>query len=356
MLLWLPPLPVDDAAKTLDRFASFMRRSSSVAADLRLRSNMVPGEGKGRLILVRPNRVFFAITWNPNSYVFTQNESRIVEADRITKRYMQFGPAPQWVQPPAEINTLGGWTFPEALVDGDLRKFTGSAAVFQLVKPTPGVRVQTVSSTFDVENGKASLTARIDEIGRPLYLKFSRPSALGRFDMETYFSNWIVDRSYPPATFSGDLSKGYVADALPFEGWPIELGSNFPMGGWSTARETGTATIPGQRQGQTKYLVAIVGENCPPSQGLLDFLKRNRNAIESKRIGIVLIHADGKPAGIAVFPGVFDPTRKLLRKIGMPGTPAMYLLEKNGIALKCWYAYDRRQDRTYLAEILDSGK
>lgn len=340
MLFLLNSNYLTDADAALNRYAQFMGRWSTISVDIRARINAAGPEAKAKLTLKKPQCAAFDVSWNGVQYLFRQNESRIVEADRTAKRYRDYNSFSTWTSPPGDLSMVPQYAFPSILLLGDLRGVR-SMGSFKLRPSPPGVRAATITAKMQTMGGAIDYLLKIDELGRPLHIQWIADSPDGKMRVDQYFSNWIVDRAVPASTFSGALPSGFVPDALPLEPSPLAIDQAFPVADWST---------PIGFFGSSNALVVVADSQCSPSKKLIEFLAQSKGEIGAK-VGVAWIGSPGASRNLAVLQAKAPSAWK---KLHLSGTPALYLVGKNGTVKKLWIGFEGRSSSSLKQEIVEA--
>jgi|CXWL01.1.fsa_nt_gi hypothetical protein len=339
------------ADAVLDRYVSFMRRSSSLSVSIKVTNSQVPGEGSANLTVAKPNRMAFSVSWSGHQYSFFQDDKHVAEVNRSSKKYREWPSFSGLVSPPSEVSTIGHFSFPKLLLLNDIRQIGGTPKA-QVLPKAPGSRNQTVLLKYNTASGQAELEVTIDEFGRPVRSTNTQTVEGIRVASKMQFSNWILDRKYPASIFAGTLEPGYTADALPYEDIPIQADEKFQFKGWVQSGRSGN--IQGVLLSK-KYVLIAVRSGCEHSVRLLRLLEQNVTQIQRTGGSVGVLSLDGSSIK-TTFPTFVESNRNGVRNLRIAGTPTLFSVNSLGITKQVWFPVISDQPKILMQEILSSLK
>ncbi len=304
------------------RYDAFMKAHPTFVATLDVTSGGTVAKTTLRVARAA-RRLRFDAKADSLDYSVSSVETGYVELDRVSRKYDQ--------RP-----SIGGFRVYESRFSsapGLMPGFLLSAkttAVLGIGKPkvTAVAGGDELHSTVTTQNGPLELRLVVDPQGKPV--RFSRVGVGGS---TAWRLTSFADVAPTLAPFQVVPTAGYVPYALPDLPTPLAIGETVPLTGW---RQDGKAVDLGAIQRGKPRLLAVLGDDSPPSRAAEPFLKDL-----GKNLPVFVIG----PGGIT------DPSGTRLRRLSPPGAPMFYLVGADGKVLKLWFGFEAAKGAAWEGEV-----
>lgn len=294
-----------------NRFILFVRGAKTLSVHIDLHRPDRPTDGQADLILARPGKLFFHVSWGTEDYTYTVLNGEATEVDRGVKAYDEY-PTPGWQAPQANASTWVDSCFPVPFIDESI------------LVPNGNVDGQGHLSAFAFKDGDPPVQTT---------LKFS--------DYKTDFA--VLDSKFvlkPPAGFSA-----YSVDTLVP---PKAIGETLPplMLSGGTGRSESLETLLGGKPA----LIALLDPDSQPSQNALAVIEK------VKDIKILLVSTAPSAKGIRArsLPVFYDPKGAIGTTWHVGATPLIYVLDGKGKITNVWYGFDKNNAGKFATRISDA--
>lgn len=289
------------------RFDAFMKARPNFVAVV----DAVAGDrtiAHGTLRVVRPHRLRFDVKGTGFDYTVVSTESQYLEVERNERVYDEHASNGGLRIYDSRISGAPGF-LPAFLLAGS------TARLFGDLKTT--VKGDEIHGHMEGPMGLVDLTLTVNPQGQPL--SFASRTSDG-------FHVWkvvsIQAAKDDPAAFHLTAPLGFVPHALPDLPFPLAIGENAPLTGWTKGGRPVDLNEPDRGRPR---LLAVLGADCTPSRAARPFL------IELGKTMPVFLIGPGD---------ITDPTGQNLKRLSPPGTPMFYLVGPDGTVKKLWFGFD----------------
>jgi len=340
LLLLTQTAPAD---VVLDRYVAFHKSCPQMAISYTAKSG--PAWVKGEGLVDSGKRLFISMKAPDLDYVASITPRQVVELDKLTQLYDEHSGEEQAYVPKSRL-TGAVQMFPRWIRANDLRQILPKGVSFLISEPETigGASCDRVVAKYSLpDHSSGVIDASIDSTGVVRRMRILAQSLMGTTDFEWAFTEMRPIRASDEPKFDVKLPVGYVPYALPSNGDPVAVDRVFPMNGWATA--SGKLNL-GSKLGANGGLIAILGEDSPPSEAAKVALKRVASGVP------VVTLADG-PHAVSGLDG-FDPSGKLIDAVNPPSTPFFALVDGKGKVRRLWMGYDAEKSADFEKDIRNS--
>jgi hypothetical protein len=183
--------------------------------------------------------------------------------------------------------------------------------------------------------GESDLQILLGPDGRMLTLKILTKSMMGSRQLEWDFSNYTFPGDVRLSTFRLLEPLGFTPYSVGRLDQPLQRGDEFPVAGWVSA--TGAASDFSHLAAGKTFVVAYLGDEQGPAGRCKAALSQIEHALPVFIVGVGQYR---------------DPSGGLLRKIGAPGTPLVFLLNPNGKIRQLWFGYDGSDADSFVKDVM----
>jgi hypothetical protein len=327
MLLHLIVASGDPAEMALDRFESYIRNAGTLSFSVRSTHPSMPGtSGDGRLVIERPAKLAFDLKWDGGDYRYVIVDGEYLEIEHSSKQYDEYALGQRFAGPPTRIYWPALYAFPDMFGMGSLRPYAlGNKYRLTGVETIDGVSTERLEIDIGGEDGTLKAKAWIDAEGRLLKFDYASISIFGRDIKQFEFRDYRAGEPLSERTFHRDVPAGYMLFALPRPPIPIDIGLRVPLTGWADG--AGKPIEPAMLTSGQNLLLVVARRECGPSKRLLDALGEQKNQLGELGIRVAVLSEDPVESD---FLALRDPDGSKTLELGPPGTPMMYLLNREG--------------------------
>jgi hypothetical protein len=294
-----------------NRFLMFVRSIKTLSVHMSLHRPDRPTDGEADLVLARPGKLFYHLTWGPEDYTFAILNGQAIEIDRGIKLYDTY-PSPGWQPPEANGSDWVDSCFPMPFVnESDL-------------VPKGSVDAESHLTTLNFSEGDPPVKTTLKF--SDYKTNFDIPDSKFAVKPPAGFSAYSVDRLVPPHSIGEVLPPASLADGS---------GRSVTLGGLLHGK-------PG--------LIAIVDPESEISLGSLAVVKK------VKGIKVLLVNLNPAVKGFRAgsIPVLHDPQGKIGTDWRVGATPMFYLVDGKGKITNVWYGFDRNKADRFATQISDA--
>lgn len=294
-----------------NRFILFVRGAKTLSVHIDLHRPDRPTDGKADLILARPGKLYFHVTWGPEDYTYTLFNGEATEVDRSVRAYDEY-PVPGWQAPQANASSWVASCFPVPFTDESI------------IVPDGTVDGQGHLSAFAFIDGDPPVQTT---------LKFS-----------DYKKNFVIsDTKFilkPPPGFSAYSVDTLVPPRAIGNALPPQMLSN------GAGRSESLQTLLGGKPA----LIALLDPDSQPSQNALAIIEK------VKGIKVLLVSTGFSSKGIRAgsVPVFYDPKGEIGSAWHVGATPMFYIVDGKGKITNVWYGFDKSNAGKFVTEIGDA--
>jgi hypothetical protein len=349
MLLYLIAASSSDADMALTRFESLMRRVQTLQVEVESKHPSMSVPSSGTFTMQRPDRLAFESKWGEEDYSFVLKGSTALEKVRNERLYDEYVLNTGLSGPPSRISWAGPQAFPDMLVLGSLRRYSGpSKFTFVGNEQIDGQTTQRIRVQFDSESTKYEADAWIDGEGKLLQFDQKITATEGSDRKFLAFRNYRINQPVPAPIFDFEFPDGFRPFALPRGEVPLMIGNQAPLKGWvgSSGREEDLTPLTSKGG----LLLVVADPDCAPSQAALKALEERKRELDGMGVQVaVLTH--GKASMGSPFPTFYDPSGQSMNRLNPQGTPMFFLVDRKGMVAHLMQGFAPGSGPSMVAEI-----
>lgn len=294
-----------------NRFILFVRGAKTLSVHMSLHRPDRPTDGQADLILARPAKLSYHLTWGPEDYTYTIYNGQGMEVDRGIKLYDEY-PVPGWQPPEANGSPWVDSCFPVPFVDESL------------LVPSSSVDADGHLSAFAFTAGDPP----VKTIVKFSDYKTDFPVSDAQFMLKppVGFSAYSVDTPVPPRAIGQTLPSATLVDE----------------GGRSSSLDQLLAGKP--------TLIAVLDPESQPSLNSISVVKTVKNV----KVIVVSTGASSKGISAGSLPVFYDPKAGLANAWKIGATPMFYLVDGKGKITNVWYGFDKDKSGRFATQISDA--
>lgn len=324
----------------LDRYFHLMDRSKSFQARFEARIDGRPERATGTFALKHPNRLKFVAYSGNSKYVYVAGPNRTVEYEASLQRYAEFATGPVVTPPESRVSGTADFWFPTILVlreQKQLRVPVGSLKV-QGKSVVRGIDVEVVRA---IHQGMA-FEFQIDAQGRLICCVWPQNTGDGLLMVRFDFFDIVLNAQLQDKFFDISAPAGFNAVAAPRELHPLNAGDEFPDV-W-VDRLSKKVEAPWGSAGRTLIIAASPDDSA---------LSKAQASIQQLKASVAVITMDSQGSPIPALKSYrhfYDPSGRAYERLGVPGTPAFYVVDSSGRIVKFHLGFDPRRAADFVAE------
>lgn len=339
---------IDRTQEVVNRLTAFLQSTRTLSVEFKIRPFGETKWGSGRLAFERPRRTRFDLKIPGVDYSFSATEKGTLEIERSIKKYEESGPALMLSYPPSTFARANEFAFPLILTQLDPRRAlpSGTALKWTDQELIDGQPTDHLVSSW--QGGSREAHIFVGKAGRPAKFELRVIKGNQTSSAETVFSKYRVNAPIPASTFAIPLPLGYVPRSLPLHAPSPEPGEKLDLREWVSRRASGI--LADAIKGKT--FLFVTAKECKPSDAIRPNLKQ---IAEDLKVPVIELALDRglKSKGFPLYEASSD---LVWSRMGIAGTPMIYIVDKNARMSRAWYGYDPSQKerlRAYLKAALD---
>lgn len=168
----------------------------------------------------------------------------------------------------------------------------------------------------------------------------------GRKQFEWVLRNYKSLKMISDSRFENRIPDGFMPFALPDRHLPVAVGKKPDLSGWVFGR-TGQPWTPPRKQ---PLLFIVTSEDSLPGKNALAAVRGWRAQLNSKHIAV----AEASDASSADAAGglLYNPNRKSVQALDLPGTPMLLLVDSAGTLRNLWMGFSPAESGKIHDELL----
>jgi hypothetical protein len=319
----------------IDRCEQFLKNANSLSVIIRTTYNGTP-VGSGLLQIQRPNRLSFSLD---KGFYYRVSELGAIDVDKNNRTYDEFPPLGRIVVHPSRLSNAMQLGCPQVLVTRNLQ---GMFPKNQPVKVTSGLKVGSIPVDL-VECHIQSQMGAVDEWlwvesgGKPIKLRVKSMTQSGPVDLTYDFSNYIVNRPIPAASFSTVLPIGYSPYSLESSQGTVPAGESLPNVRLHSPSGS-VRNIPVDLAGENAVL-AFVDSDFPRNAAYKSAVRELAAKVPNSRLVWIGTAGPESVKGLGA-DALFDPAPRHLSAWDMPGAPLVYILNAKGKVVQAYFGFN----------------
>lgn len=346
------------AEAVINRYDQFLKKTNTVSVTVKGRVNG-RSFGTGALKVARPDRCSLVVKLQGGDATFVLNGERGLEIDHPNLTYEEWDAYGKNYVPQFQLGTVLNFASPASLIQGSSRGMLPQGVPWQ-VKPkvtVNGVVTDMVSGKAKTEDGTIEVKAWIDASGK--LIKFSSNSQSGRgiLLVEQELSNYVINQKIPDTVFSTKWPVGYTPHRLHRGDFGLHQAEPVPNVELRKASNNEKVTLSSLISG-ANTMVVLTDPEFPSNAAMLKSVRELSSKIPDFRMVVVSVKRDVASAQkIGVSDIYFDPTGASIKKLGVPGSPTMLLIDKKGKLAQMFMGFDGSwEELDQVIEALKKGK
>lgn len=333
--LLLGQAPTSDAI--LKKFDQFMSGAKTISVSIKAKVNG-KALGNGTIRVDKPHRFNLSVATPTGIETITFNETSVLEVNQGTKFYREPRFLGQVYPAPLKITGSLSYSTPLSFIRGNSRGMFPKDSKVTPKVVVNGVTTDMISNKTESMGGSMEIRANFDAQGKLIRYFSKSISPQGTLQIEQDFANYVVNQKIPDSAFSTKKPLGYSPFSLDSADYGLQQGEALP---------NINLTSTGGQTTSTKFLISgkntLIVVTDPEFHANSELFKSIQTI--SKRIPdfkLVTVSARRDVATAKKFGAntYFDPTGQQLPKLLLPGSPAMYLVDKKGTIAQMFFGFD----------------
>lgn len=337
-LLLLGQAPTPEAI--LKRFDQYMARADTLSVTVKTKFNGTP-IGTGAIKIDRPARFSASVATPSGVQSITFNETGVLEVNQGEKFYAEHPSIGRFYNAEFKVTRAVQYSIPQMI-------FRGSAQGMFPKESNPKVAVKVMLNGIPTDQITAKMSgmgvtsemkANFDSAGRLVKFYSKVVSQQGTLITEQDLSAYVVNAKFAANQFSIKKPIGYVPYELDRAGFGIPQGEAMPS--VNLKSDSGQSTTLSSLVAGKNALVVIADPEFHANSEMFKSIQQISKKIPDYKLIVISARRDaGSAKKLGVTSAYFDPTGAQLEKLMVPGTPAMYLVDKKGKVAQMFFGFD----------------
>lgn len=290
------------------KFRKLVSGAKTISVEMTIKQNGNPVPGQAVLILERPDRLYYHISWGPDTYTYTILDGHATEVDLANKVYDEYD-VPHWTAPEANGSDWMSSFFPSVFVNESL-----------LLPP----------NCFDDAGHVVHYAIGSSDDGQ---LKKNVIS----------FENYKFNQTVPLSRFRQTIPAGLSVYGTPRPAPPYQIGERLPN--IKIAGSSGKTELL-HVLGDKSALIACLDPYSPPSVASIKVLEN------LKGTPVIVLNSNPKThLAAGKIPVYHSASGDLLDAVRAPMAPLFYLVDGKGKVRNVWYGFDRGNPSKFADEL-----